>query len=399
MRILAIETSCDETGIAVVDVLGVLPNVSFAVLGNALQSQIDVHKEYGGVFPAVAKREHSRNFVPVLKKALGQSCGNSKSEILNSKKISNAKSQEIKTILEREPELLAQLIPFLETHENPDIDAIAVTVGPGLEPALWVGINAARALAVAWGVPIVPVNHMEGHLIAALVERDENSKFKISNFKFPAVALLVSGGHTELLLMRDWFIYERLGETRDDAAGEAFDKSARMMGLSYPGGPEISKLAQQAREENVAQPYTLPRPMLHSNDFDFSYSGLKNAVRLLLENTGQPTPQQQKQIAREVEDAIVETLVAKARRAVVDRAAHTLVVSGGVSANTYLKQHLETMATAEDIALAISKPELATDNGLMIALAGALRFAKKEIAEPSTLRAQGNLTLGTKIVF
>lgn len=395
MKILAIETSCDETGIAVVDAQGTLPDVYFSVLGNALQSQIDVHKQYGGVFPALAKREHSRNFVPVLAQALQQSFGNPKSEILNSKKIPNTTFEKIKTILEREPELFEQLEGFLQTHEKPNVDAIAVTVGPGLEPALWVGINAAHALATAWSVPIVPVNHMEGHVAAALVaRRGDDLEYRISNVEFPAVVLLVSGGHTELLLMHDWFNYERLGETRDDAAGEAFDKSARMMGLPYPGGPEISRLAAHARAKGITCDTQLPRPMLHSTDYDFSYAGLKTAVRIHLEKNSITTDTQRAALAREVEDAIVETLTAKTRKALEDSNARALVVSGGVSANAHLRTTLTTLTNEFNIAIHVSEPSLATDNGLMIALAGSLRALRGEYAQNiETLTAQGNLAL------
>lgn len=395
MKILAIETSCDETGIAVVDAQGTLPDVYFSVFGNALQSQIDVHKQYGGVFPAMAKREHSRNFVPVLAQALQQSFVNPKSEILNSKEIPNTTFEKIKTILEREPELFEQLEGFLQTHEKPDVDAIAVTVGPGLEPALWVGINAARALATAWCVPIVPVNHMEGHVAAALVaRRGDDLEYRISNVEFPAVVLLVSGGHTELLLMHDWFNYERLGETRDDAAGEAFDKSARMMGLPYPGGPEISRLAAHARAKGITCDTQLPRPMLHSTDYDFSYAGLKTAVRIHLEKDSITTDTQRAALAREVEDAIVETLTAKTRKALEDSNARALIVSGGVSANAHLRTTLTTLTNEFNIAIHVSESSLATDNGLMIALAGSLRALRGEHAQNiETLTAQGNLAL------
>lgn len=390
MRILAIETSCDETGISLIETTGVFPDLSYKVLGNALQSQIDVHKEYGGVFPALAKREHGKNMVPVLMQALSQA--HLMTPALKPS-ITQEQLGEIKIILEREPELFVQLALFFAQYEKPPIDAIAVTVGPGLEPALWVGINTARALAYAWSVPVIAVNHMEGHIAAALVESEQSTKYKIQDVQFPAVVLLVSGGHTELLLMKNWFEYELLGETRDDAAGEAFDKSARMMGLPYPGGPEISKLAHEARIQGVSLDTRLPRPMLHSGNLDFSYSGLKNAVRLLLEAMGAPTAEQKKLVAREVEDAIVETLIAKARRALQEHGARTLIVSGGVSANAHLKTELTAMAHTTDTALLISTPQLATDNGLMIALAGALRASKNEYTPPETLSASGNMRL------
>lgn len=395
MRILAIETSCDETGIAILETNGSLPNTSFTVLGNALHSQIKEHQAYGGVFPTVAKREHAQNFEPLLLQALADA------QLLvptHTPSVPSEKVSELKILLEREPILFTNLAIFFAQYEKPAIDAIAVTVGPGLEPALWVGVNAARALALAWNIPIVPINHMEGHVIAALVEQPNNEleTYKLSNVSFPAIILLVSGGHTELLLMKDWFVYERLGETRDDASGEAFDKSARLLGISYPGGPEISRLAQQAREQKLpALTERLPRPMLHSTNLDFSYSGLKNAVRLLVEKIGTPTDVQKQQIAREVEDAIVETLVHKTTQAVETYGAHSLIVSGGVSANAHLRTALQTTATQTEVSLYISSPLLATDNGLMIAFAGGLRFAQNEVHRSQNISPDARVQLGT----
>lgn len=390
MRILAIETSCDETGISLIETTGVFPDLSYKVLGNALQSQIDVHKEYGGVFPALAKREHSKNMVPVLLQALSQA--HLMTPALKPR-ITQEQLGEIKIILEREPELFVQLALFFAQYEKPPIDAIAVTVGPGLEPALWVGVNTARALAYAWSVPVIAVNHMEGHIAAALVESEQSTKYKIQDVQFPAVVLLVSGGHTELLLMKNWFEYELLGETRDDAAGEAFDKSARMMGLPYPGGPEISKLALYARAQGLSLDTRLPRPMMHTNDYDFSYAGLKTAVRIHVEKHPLTNDAERMALARDVEDAIVETLVHKTKKALLATGAKTLVVSGGVSANTQLRSALTELGNTEHTLVYLAHPTLATDNGLMIALAGALRASQNEYTRPDTLRASGNMRL------
>ena len=257
MKILAIETSCDETAIAILDCNGDEKAAQFAVLGNALLSQIDIHKEYGGVFPALAKREHAKNLVPILESALEEA------ELLNedTQAIPDETRAKIAEILAREPGLFETFFEFVSECEPPDIDAIAVTAGPGLEPALWVGINFAKALALVWNKQLVAVNHMEGHILAALArqeapstKREEPNKFKIEklkieNVEIPLLALLISGGHTELVLMKTWLEYELIGQTRDDAVGEAFDKVARMLSLPYPGGPELSRLAEQARAE------------------------------------------------------------------------------------------------------------------------------------------------------
>ncbi|KKR43490.1 MAG: putative tRNA threonylcarbamoyladenosine biosynthesis protein Gcp [Candidatus Nomurabacteria bacterium GW2011_GWF2_40_12] len=243
MKILSIETSCDDTGISILDVKGGIKNASFKVLANNVSSQIDVHIPYGGVYPALAKREHTKNLPFVLEKTLKES--------------------------------------KLEKKEKP-VDAIAVTYGPGLEITLWTGITFAQELAKKWNVPVIPVNHMEGHMFSIFGKG--KGKFKIPAIKTPILSLLVSGGHTELVLMKKWMQYERIGETVDDAVGEAFDKVARTLGLPYPGGPQISKLAEQERkcaptpgvgefsDTRCRGKFVLPRPMLYSKNFDFSYS-------------------------------------------------------------------------------------------------------------------------------
>ncbi|HYC83135.1 MAG TPA: hypothetical protein VEB60_01135, partial [Candidatus Paceibacterota bacterium] len=224
MRILAIETSCDETGISIIDCKGGLEAPAFSVLAHAISSQIELHAQWGGVVPNLAKREHERNLIPVLKQALEEAGLEKPGAIaLN--------EEEIKDCLVREQELASFFLAYIPTIEPPIIDAIAVTAGPGLEPALWTGINFARALSLAWRKPLIPVNHMEGHIVSPLLEPE-------ASVAFPALALLVSGGHTELVLMREWLDYEVIGQTKDDAVGEAFDKVARMLDLPYPGGPQ-----------------------------------------------------------------------------------------------------------------------------------------------------------------
>jgi len=396
MHILGIETSCDETAVCLIEASGKFgPDFRFAVLGNALLSQAKLHEQYGGVFPNLAKREHAKNLVPLLEQVLKESgiSANPGGSTSPREPISVPQRSvlgEIESILIREPELFDQLQVFLETHEKPGIDCIAATHGPGLEPALWVGVNFAKALSFAWDIPIVAVNHMEGHIVLSMTEED-----RLARFEFPVLSLLISGGHTELVLSKEFERYELIGQTRDDAAGEAFDKVVRMLGLPYPGGPEISQLAQEARNENLESSYKLPRPMMHENNFDFSFSGLKTAVRNLVDAIPDLGNQEKQMIAREFEDAVADVLVAKTMKAVEEFGACTIVVGGGVSANTYIRQRLAQVLIVEGdpAKLLIPPPELATDNALMIALAGYFHAAKNEFADSANLSAHGNLKL------
>ena len=390
MRILSIETSCDETAVSVVEATGSFPHARYKVLGNSLFSQVDIHKEYGGVFPAVAKREHARTLVPMLERALGEARMLTPDE----RTLSSSEFITLEETLVREPGLGEALTHFLEQYREPDIDLIAVTTGPGLEPALWVGINFARALSIAWNIPVVPVNHMEGHVLSSIFDGET-----IPELLFPVVALLISGGHTELIVMREWGSYERIGETRDDAVGEAFDKVARMLGLPYPGGPEIGKLAAEARTSEITTPVSLPRPMLDSDDFDFSFSGLKTAVRYAIADKTL-TQEERLGIARDFEDSVTTVLLRKTKRAVENYGAQTIIIGGGVSANTYIRESFKSYFWKEHPMVTIYLPpqNLSTDNSIMIALAG---HAKKDTAEApshlSSLVADGNLELGHKV--
>ena len=413
MKILGIETSCDESAVCLIDAQGDLPaqagfknDFRFQVLGNALISQIAIHAQYGGVFPNLAKREHSRNLVPLLQQVMEQDSGNQKSEIRNQNVMQKSKIEEMRDILSREPELYAQLSVFLQNNTRPAINAIAVTVGPGLEPALWVGINFARALSLVWSIPIVAVNHMEGHIIMSLVDfnsvHNPNTSFLsevlgLKTIRFPMLSLLISGGHTELVLSKKFQDYQILGATRDDAVGEAFDKVARLLGLPYPGGAELSRLAEVARKYREASPrgINLPRPMLHDDSLDFSFAGLKTAVLRIVEANSPLTDEKQFMIAREFEDAVTDVLVGKTIRACDEYGVQTVVVGGGVSANTHIRLRLAgALAEAGLPPPLVSPPEFATDNALMIALAGYFRAAKKEFSKPAELRASGNLRLG-----
>ncbi len=401
MTILSIETSCDETAVSIVEAHGDFPNATYTVLGNSLFSQIDIHREYGGVFPAVAKREHAKTLVPMLTKALEEA------RLLSIQKssLSPEKNSELHTILHREPGLGEMLVQFLEQHEKPHIDLISVTSGPGLEPALWVGINFARALACAWDIPVVPVNHMEGHVLSSIFTANA-----LPQIQFPALALLISGGHTELVLMKSWDDYSCVGETRDDAVGEAFDKVARMLGLPYPGGPEIGNLAKIAREKNTPRFITLPRPMLKVNgkaregalgydtdNLDFSFSGLKTAVRYAVQDK-ELSSDDIASVAREFEDSVTEVLLRKSVRAMDQFGAQTLIVGGGVSANTFIRETFTEYFTREYPTHTLYFPprNLSTDNSIMIALAGHAHARQaKSGAEFGEIKADGNLSIGT----
>ncbi|HYD93336.1 MAG TPA: tRNA (adenosine(37)-N6)-threonylcarbamoyltransferase complex transferase subunit TsaD [Candidatus Paceibacterota bacterium] len=397
MKLLAIETSCDETAIAILECDGDETSARFRVIGNALLSQIDIHKEYGGVFPAVAKREHAKNLVPILYEALAEA------EMIeeDAQVFPPERYSQWGDLLQREPGLTEAFIRFVEVHTPPKIDAIAVTAGPGLEPALWVGVNFAQALSAAWNIPVVPVNHMEGHLLSGLSvhagsdERKESLKntevLELKDVAFPVLALLISGGHTELVLMKDWLSYELLGATRDDAVGEAFDKVARMLHLPYPGGPEVSKLAERDREDERTNPFSLPRPMVDSPDLDFSFSGLKTAV--LYEVKDRELGELEKeQLARAFEDAAADVLWKKSAKALEETGAQTLVLGGGVSANKHIQRvFTRNIAEHPGVSLRIPTADLTTDNAVMIGIAGYLRALRKEYA--SDIKANGNLRL------
>ncbi len=389
MIILSIETSCDETAVSIVKAEGNFPNATYTVLGNALFSQIDIHREYGGVFPAVAKREHAKTLIPMLTQALREA------NLLEEETSTLARdtSETIHTTLHREAGLGDAFVQFFETHKKPSIDLICVTSGPGLEPTLWVGMSFARALAYFLNAPVVPVNHMEGHILASLFTGEV-----LPPISFPALALLISGGHTELVLIEDWIQYKRIGETRDDAVGEAFDKTARMLGLEYPGGPEISSRARSAREQNLPVFKEFPRPMLDSNNFDFSFSGLKTAVRYAIAEKSLSS-EEVSAIARDFEDAVTEVLLSKTKRAIDTHNVQTLIVGGGVSANTYIREQFTSFFNREYPHLTLYFPpqNLSTDNSVMIALSG---HAHTKDARTSTefehTKADGNLSLETQ---
>lgn len=321
--ILGIESSCDETGVALVEASsgegarGGVPRL----LAHALHSQIEMHQAYGGVVPELASRDHIRRVLPLTDKVMAEAGRTLK-----------------------------------------DVDVVAYTRGPGLAGALLVGAGVACALGAALGKPVLGVHHLEGHLLSPFLSADPP--------EFPFVALLVSGGHTQLMRVDDVGRYQLLGETIDDAAGEAFDKSAKLMGLGYPGGPALAKLAEQGD----AQAFKLPRPLLHSGDLDFSFAGLKTAVLTQSQRLGDELPARKADLAASTQAAIVDVLVKKSMAALEAAGLKRLVVAGGVGANKLLREQLNAACARKKVRVHYPELHLCTDNGAMIALAAAMRL-------------------------
>ncbi|MEW8257153.1 MAG: tRNA (adenosine(37)-N6)-threonylcarbamoyltransferase complex transferase subunit TsaD, partial [Candidatus Thiodiazotropha taylori] len=323
MRILGIETSCDETGVAIYD-------HDQGLLAEALHSQIAIHQEYGGVVPELASRDHVRKLLPLIRQL------------------------------------------FADADIGPEsLDGVAFTTGPGLVGALMVGASVGRSLAWAWGVPAIGVHHMEGHLLAPMLEAEPP--------EFPFIAMLVSGGHTQLVEVQGVGHYRLMGDSLDDAAGEAFDKTAKLLDLPYPGGPELSKLATQGSPDR----YRFPRPMTDRPGLDFSFSGLKtfalNTLQDAAKAQGEPISQQTRaDIARAFEEAVVDTLMIKCRRAVRETGIKRLIMAGGVSANQRLRERIGEMMAKEGGAAYYPRLKFCTDNGAMIAYAGCQRLMAGE---------------------
>ncbi|HAU66631.1 MAG: putative tRNA threonylcarbamoyladenosine biosynthesis protein Gcp [Candidatus Uhrbacteria bacterium GW2011_GWF2_39_13] len=340
MRILSIETSCDETSLAIV----AQNEAGFMVEKNLVSSQATIHAQYGGVVPEVAAREHAAWIFPLM--------------------------QELE-------------IP----HDGKRIDAIAVTAGPGLVPALRIGVELGKVLAWSWHKPLVAVNHLEGHLYSVWLETPHPPVF-------PAVCLLVSGGHTELILMKNHGEYQLLGMTRDDAAGEAFDKVAKLLELPYPGGPMISKIALEGDSTMI----DFPRPMFDSPNLDFSFSGLKTAVRLCVEefqHQGTLDPSVRAGIAASFQQAVVDVLVHKTLKAVQQTHPKSVILSGGVSANRLLRETLREKLSMLHSDITFHSPPLAFtgDNAAMIGVAGLIKAKRKEFVDPLSLHADPNMSL------
>lgn len=390
MKILGIETSCDETAICLIEAEGKIGNIGIKILGNQLYSQIALHAQYGGVYPNMAKREHAKNLVPLFEKCLKEANLIKNSE----RKISDIQKEKIKEILIREHGLYEFFIQLAEKIEKPEIDAIAVTNGPGLEPALWVGVSFAKALSELWNIPLIPTNHMEGHIVVAPLNKTKNLEYELREIKLPSMALLISGGHTQLVLVKDWLNYEIIGNTKDDAVGEAFDKVARILGLPYPGGPKISKLAEKERIENPDKKptYPLPRPMIHSKDLNFSFSGLKTAVLYTVKKIPELTEKIKQEIACEFENSVVEVLTKKTKMAIEQSHSKSIIIGGGVSANKKIRLDFEKLAKELGVELYIPEISASTDNAFMISLAGYLNIISGKKPEKE-FRAKGNLSL------
>ena len=319
MKILAIETSCDETALALLNLD--VETQSFQVLDHILYSQIDEHSQYGGVVPALAARLHNKKL----------------------------------------PVMLQEFI-----HRNGrEIDAIAVTVGPGLEPSLYVGVNLAKLLAESLGVSLIPVNHMHGHIFSGLLNENLEGK---NSLEYPFIAYTISGGHTELVLVKNYNNYEIIGITQDDAAGEAFDKVAKMLNLPYPGGPKVSKLAESGDIEAIQ----FPRPMLNSGDGKMSFSGLKTAVLYYIKDNPPQTEQDIANICASFEQAVIDVLIAKLNWAINKYKVNQVIIGGGVTANLKLRQAFEEYATQNNIKLLIPNKILSTDNAIMIGVVACL---------------------------
>ncbi len=365
MIILAIETSCDETALSLVECSGGAKHPQFKVLENLIASQIKVHRPFGGVVPSIAKREHAKNLPKLFKKFTATQHYD----------ISN------NVIMLR------------------GVDAIAVTVGPGLEPALWQGIEFAKMLAKKFNKPLIGANHMEGHMYSILLPQNavqiKNAKLKMQKFgpphkhiTFPAVGLVVSGGHTILVRLDSFTKWKKLGETRDDAAGEAFDKVARLLGLPYPGGPEIEKLAKKGDPAAIK----FPRPMLNSGNYDFSFSGLKTAVLYYLRdlNVTRYTLQVTRDVAASFQASVIDTLVKKAMRAAREYGAKTVFLCGGVAANKALRQELNVKCQRSNVRFIVPEFIFNTDNAVMIAAAAYLGKLRKHTYP---IKAQAHLNL------
>jgi tRNA N6-adenosine threonylcarbamoyltransferase len=367
MNILSIETSCDETAVAVIR--GDEKSRSFEVLSYIVSSQVKIHAKWGGVVPNLAAREHLKNFIPVLNEALEKA-----------------------------------------GMKLEDIDLVSVTQGPGLIPALLLGTNGAKTLAHLLKKPLLGIHHVEGHICSNYIEQKKGKYFgQLDKFKFPILALVISGGHTQLVLMKDFFYYQILGETQDDAVGEAFDKVAKILGLGYPGGPIVSKISSEVELENPLDPSSekeegkevfvkkFPRPMLNSGDLNFSFSGLKTAVLYFWQDLSNPIhingasklrnkedlEDCKKNICFEFEEAVSEVLCKKSLKAIEEYNPQTFLLAGGVAANKRLRADLENVAEGESVKFSCPMIEFCGDNAAMIGVAAFSRYLR--------LKEEGNL--------
>ena len=379
MRILGIETSCDETSISILE----FNQNQCKILVNLIYSQIAIHQPYGGVVPNLAKREHQKKLVPLFKLALKQT------NLLKNKKInsiSKNKEKELNEILIKDEILRKKILEFLKKYSKPKIDLITVTKGPGLAPALWSGVNFARAISFYWDIPIIGINHLEGHLFSAFLPKkiEQKEKIDISSDLFPAIGLIISGGHTQILLVNGIGKYRLIGETRDDAAGECFDKTARLLRLDYPGGPAIAKEALKSKKMvKSAIEIKLPRPMINQKNYDFSFSGLKTAVFYLVEHLKKQNislKEIRPYLANEIQNSINEVLVAKTLRAAKNFKVKNVILGGGVVANEVLLNLFEKEIHEKlpKIGFIVPEKKYTGDNASMIALVAGIKGSKRD---------------------
>jgi N6-L-threonylcarbamoyladenine synthase len=377
MIILGIETSCDETAASVIEGQG----GALRVLSNVVSSQIEIHKKYNGVVPEIAAREHILNIIPVINEAL-------------------EKAGILKTTPSHHPQPLLRQEGGSLKKRGINLDAIAVTIGPGLITSLIIGIESAKTLAYAWNLPIVGVNHIEGHVYGNFLTSPQTSPCKgvEVKIKMPALILTVSGGHTMLVLMKGPGIFQTIGETRDDAAGEAFDKAAKLLNLGYPGGPVVSKTAAEFLQ-NRPQPLlrkeggiSLPRPMLNNPNFDFSFSGLKTALLYKIQKD-KDWKNRVPEYCYEFERAVIETLIGKAVKAARKYKVKTMMLAGGVAANSVLRAEFQAAAQKENLACQIPPLDYTTDNAAMIAAAGYFRAKQKDFTPWKKIKVDCNLEL------
>ncbi len=394
MNLLSIETSCDETAISIMSFdenQTKNKEIEFEVLSNKVLSQINIHREFGGVFPNLAKREHSRNIVKIFTKCLKES------NLYIEKETENLKNTEkIKLLLNKEEEMYLELIDLFKKIKKPNIKAIAVTSGPGLAPALWVGVNFAKAISIFWNIDIYEINHMEGHIVSALVFPLSEKKYILKNFESPAISLLISGGHTEIISFDKIGNYKKIGQTLDDAVGEAFDKVARSLNLPYPGGPEISKIAEKARENNlkIEKEHKLPRPMLFSKNLNFSFSGLKTAVIYKIkemQNNKINENEIKDIISFDFENSVTEILLKKIKDAIEKTNAKSLLIGGGVIANKHIRETFTKFVKNEAFNLYIPQNFLTGDNAFMIGVIGILKILNNKKSQNAiNIQAKSN---------
>ena len=403
MKILAIDTSCDDTSIAVVE----KKNNQIKVISNVVSSQIQIHAPYGGVYPMLAKREHQNNLALTTEKALkrsGLARLNFQFSIFNFQ--SNPKLKTLKKLLIRDELLLENTEKLLLKYKKPKVDAIAITNTPGLEPCLWQGVNFAKALSFWWNLPIIPVNHIKAHLAANWLSKPPSGfDGRSHSVAFPAIGLVASGGHTELIYMPKQGVYKIVGSTRDDAAGECFDKTARILGLPYPGGPAIAALAAKKESgiKNQELRITLPRPMLSSKDFDFSFSGLKTAVLYNFQSQKKDTQESESYkiaMAHEIQQAIIDVLISKTLKATNHFKVKSIITGGGVMANKELRKQFKLKIKNLELKIPFFVPEksLCMDNAAMVGAEALLNWSSKDTHSISkfswkNIQANGNLDI------